>query len=89
MDPQLAQATANSKVLESAVKHLWPSMLFLVCMSLISLFGGKWWLSSLDSQNSQLIAFWLWFCSVLIVTGFATMIFVQDARIQFAKSNES
>lgn len=84
IDPQLTNNVLNSKAATTIAKRLWPTMLFLVVMSLISLFGAQWWTSKLDKINMT-IAFWFWFVSITAMVGFGIYAFFLDARIQFAQ----
>lgn len=85
VEPSAVRAIANSQVGTTVAKQLWPTMLFLVCMSLISLFGGKWWSSSLDPVSITL-SYWLWFAAMLIITAYGVFVFFLDARINLTRS---
>lgn len=83
MGPQNLTALANSEVATTVAKKLWPTMLFLVVMSIIALLGAKWWSSSLD-KISITISYWMWFIAMMTITGYGLYVFVLDARIQIA-----
>lgn len=78
---------SDSKVAQTIAIQLWPTMLFLVVMSIVSLVGAKWWTSDLDNQLHLAISFWAWFIAMLIITGFGVYVFFLDARIQLQKHN--
>ncbi|WP_058307856.1 hypothetical protein [Gracilibacillus massiliensis] len=88
MSLDLADKAANSKVAETIAKQLWLSMLFLVVMSLIVLFGAKWWSSSLESQFLVYSSYLLWFIAMMVITGFKVFILFIDAKMQF-ESNKN
>lgn len=87
LDPSLVKAASPS--VNTIAKQLWPTMLFLVVMSLITLFGSYWWTSSLGDKTSAIIAFWLWFVSNTVVTGYGVHAFITDTRIHAAKHGTS
>jgi len=87
IDPALAKA--SSPTVTTIAKQLWPTMLFLVVMSLITLFGSYWWTSSIGDKTSAIIAFWMWFISNTVVTGYGVYAFITDTRIQAAKQGIS
>lgn len=78
----------NSPVANTVAKKLWPTMLFIVVMSIIACTGMIIVKDSL-SQTSFTVAFFLWFGAMIIVTAFALYIFVLDARVQLYGSNNS
>jgi len=75
----------HPKVVETVAKQLWPTMLFLVVMSIISLVGSRWWGANLESQIHMVLSYWLWFVSMMVITGFGVYVFQLDARIQLHK----
>lgn len=87
MDSQTITALANSEVASTVAKKLWPTMLFLVVMSIIALLGAKWWSSSLD-PISITISYWMWFIAMMTITAYGLYVFVLDARIQIANSGD-
>jgi uncharacterized Tic20 family protein len=89
IEQQIANSVSNSKVATTIAKQLWPSMLFLVIMSLITLCGSKWLLTGIEEPLIIIIAFWIWFVAMLIITGFGVYVFILDARIQFAKAKKN
>lgn len=72
---------ANSEAASTLVKKLWPTMLFIIIMSLITLFGGHYWSKDLDIISIT-ISYWLWFIAVITITGFASYAFILDTGIQ-------
>lgn len=86
MDPELVKSALESPTINTVAKQLWPTMLFLVVMSLISLFGAHWWTNG--SPTNSLIAFWFWFVSNTVVTGFGIHALFLDARIHAAAKRE-
>ena len=88
IEPKAVAALADSKVATTVAKQLWSTMLFLVVMSLISLFGTKWLSSSID-PISMIISYWMWFIAMIIITGFGLYAFVLDARIQTTNPSDT
>lgn len=78
----------NSQVANTVAKKLWPSMLFIVVMSIIACTGLTLFKDTL-STTSFTFAFFTWFIAMIIITGFATYIFVLDARVQLYGTNNT
>ncbi|SEB15637.1 hypothetical protein SAMN05421743_12126 [Thalassobacillus cyri] len=88
MDPQALGKIMNSKTTETIAKQLWPSMLFVVVMSLISLIGARYfWVPVLDNQNMINISYIIWFVSMMVIVGLGCYVILLDARIQFFKKS--
>lgn len=81
--------TYDSETTRVIVKHLWPTMLFLVIMDLIILFGSYWWTHSPYDRVSSTIAMWVWFLSSIAIAAFGVRAFILDAGIKFTKSQSN
>jgi hypothetical protein len=82
LDPQIISAAANignSDTTKIIFKRLWPTMIFLVVMSLITC--GAIYLFNRNNEVSKLVAFWIWFIVQIVVTSFGLKAFMADARI--------
>ncbi|MFF2179442.1 hypothetical protein ACFVT8_23765 [Lysinibacillus sp. NPDC058147] len=75
------------KVVTTVAKQLWPSMLFIVVMTLIAITSLYMFRDILEPDSIK-FAFNAWFATMIIITGYATYVFVIDARVQFNKTNE-
>lgn len=82
MDPELINGAGkayNSETTKLLVTRLWPTMLFLICMSVITM--AAVWLFNERYSLSMTIGFWAWFLVQAVVTGFGLYALFMDARI--------
>ncbi|MFF2016200.1 hypothetical protein [Paenibacillus sp. NPDC058177] len=82
MDPQLLNAAgkiANSPTTETIAKRLWPSMLFVIIMTIIAI-GMLAWFTK-EGTSSRSIGFWLLFLLDLALTALGAYVMIMDARI--------
>lgn len=87
MDPQLATGIYNSDTTKIVAKRLWPSMLFLVVMSIISACAIAFF--NERGSLSWTISYWIWFvifCGVIVV---GSIVLMMDARILNSKDRFS
>jgi drug/metabolite transporter (DMT)-like permease len=79
MDSQLAPNVLNSETTKIVAQRLWPSMLFLIAMALISIFALAFFTES--NTLSRSIGFWIWFSFMMGITVVGCIVFMMDARI--------
>ncbi|SEU04012.1 hypothetical protein SAMN05421676_11578 [Salinibacillus kushneri] len=87
-EPNTVKSLSNSQLGVTVAKQLWPSMLFLVVMSVIALFGIHFVSANIENQLHLVFSFWLWFIAMLTITGFGVYVFVLDARIHLQSHSE-
>ncbi|OPA18220.1 hypothetical protein [Bacillus cereus] len=72
----------DPKTQQIIAQRLWPTMLFLVVMSLSTGLAGYWWTASFKNQIHSIIAFYVWFFACLIVLLYGCIAFYKDAKLQ-------
>jgi hypothetical protein len=76
----------NVKVI---VQRLWPTMLFLVVMTVVTNWLAQSWVSNFENEIHSIISFYFWFFSCLVVTIYGVIAFYKDAKIQTASTTEA
>lgn len=76
-----AVTSAASKPATVVAQRLWPTMLFLVVMTLIALFGGRWWTNSIGIPWIGEVSYFIWFAGVIVVLLYGVWAFSVDIRI--------
>ena len=69
------------------VQRLWPTMLFLVVMSITTGSFAYFWTSSFKNQIHSIIGFYAWFAACILALIYGCLMFYKDGEIQTAKSN--
>lgn len=81
----LVIAPEGYKLGSEIAKALWPTMLFIVVMSLLILWGAHWWTSSLSKVNST-ISFWIWFLCSIGAMIYGVWAFIKDTSIRLERT---
>lgn len=78
----ITEDVLNSPTTQTIAKRLWPTMLFIVVMSVISSIGLYVFKGNL-SQNSITFAFFSWYIAMILITCFGAYLLLLDARVKF------
>lgn len=78
----LTEEVMNSPTTQTIAKRLWPTMLFIVVMSIISS-SGLYIFKGVLNQTSITFAFLSWYAAMLGITVFGAYLLLLDARVKF------
>lgn len=90
MNPEIIKVANNavkSEATATLAKRLWPTMLFLIVMSVITAVAA--FVFNKNNETSKLIAFWFWFVGQFVVTGFGIHAFLTDTKILHERNRHS
>lgn len=88
MDPQIVKNLADSKAATTIAKQLWPTMLFLVVMSILTFFGSWLWTKEIGNPIVVVIGYLVWLLTNTVVSAFGIHGLFMDIRIYSAGLKE-
>ncbi|MDA1797570.1 hypothetical protein [Bacillus cereus group sp. BY8-1LC] len=75
----------NAKTQREIVKRLFPSMLFLIIMTIVSGYMGRSWSKDFTNEVHGIVAFYGWFIGCLIMCFFGCFSLYKDSQINEKK----
>lgn len=81
----LENLTVDRKAQQIIVQRLWPTMLFLVIMTIVSGCMGYWWTGRFTNEIHGIVGFYIWLLACILILIYGCVALYKDTQIQTAK----